>query len=71
MVSLPALAKGMGIAVTVILSVFVHPFASVPVTVYVVANGVNETPSDTPLSQVYEVALPVPDKVTSVPTQTD
>ena len=38
--------------VTVEVAVFVHPFSSVPVTVYVVVeDGVNATPFETPLFQ--------------------
>ena len=67
----PPLTAGSGFTVTVTEAVFVQPFASVPVTVYVcVVLGANGTPLMTPLFQLY-VTAPVPFRVTDVPAQID
>ena len=59
-----------GDTVTSTVEVDVHPLTSVPITEYtLVAVGVNETPSVTPLIQIYDEA-PEPDNVTALPTQT-
>ena len=48
-----AVTVGAAFTVTVVCAVPVHPFAAVPVTVYVwVALGVKATPLDTPLFHV-------------------
>ena len=47
-----------------------HPFAFVPVTVYVVVDvGINPTPFVIPPDQTYDVA-PLPDNVTDDPAHT-
>jgi hypothetical protein len=62
---------GMEFTVTVIVALFVHPLAPVPVTVYaVVAPGRKDAPLVIPPVHAYEVA-PVPLSVTVVPAQTD
>ena len=63
-------AAGIAFTVTVIVDVFVQPFPSVPVTVYVfVAAGVNGVAFTTLLFQLYVLA-PVPDKATILPAHT-
>lgn len=64
------LTVGVTFTVTVVTAVFVQPFASVPVTVYVVvALAENGTLFITPPVHVY-VAAPVPLSVTIVPEHT-
>jgi hypothetical protein len=66
----PALTVGSAFTATCTWAVFVHPFASVPVTVYdCVVLGVNATPFCTLLFHVYVLA-PDPLKVTAVPAHT-
>jgi hypothetical protein len=66
----PALTVGKAFTVIVVCAVFVHPFASVPVTVYVVvAFGMKATAFCTLLFHVYVLA-PDPFKVTAVPAHT-
>lgn len=61
---------GAGFTVIVLMAVFVQPFTSVPVTVYVCVDAaVNATPFVTPPLHVYETP-PVPFSVTAVPAHT-
>lgn len=61
--------EGTGFTTTVAVAVFVQPFASVPITVYVcVAEGLNATPFTTPLLHAYETP-PEPFNTTEVPAQ--
>jgi len=62
---------GAGFTVIEILAVFVHPAASVPVTVYELDDaGVKANPLVTPPVQLYDVAVPPPVNVTVLPLQT-
>jgi hypothetical protein len=64
-----AVTVGSAFTVIRVLSMFVQPLASVPVTVYEpVAAGVKETPSVTPPVQLY-VDAPLPVSVTLLPAQ--
>lgn len=64
---------GSGFTPTLIVEVFEHPFASVPVTVYVVADegtSVTDDPANDPGIQVY-VDAPLPVRVTPLPAHTE